>query len=164
MRPFLCAALVLACAGGAAPSPAPATTDHRDLEQAVVRQVNAYRVRRHLRSLVADSSLARIARDHSRDMAERRVSFGHDGFNDRVKQAERRYDFSEIAENVALNDYPRARTVTVAVDGWLGSPHHRENIEGNFDRTGVGIARSGDGTYYYTQIFIARSRFSEPHP
>jgi uncharacterized protein YkwD len=63
-----------------------------------------------------------------------------------------------------LNDYPRPRTVTVAVDGWLGSPHHRENIEGNFDRTGVGIARSGDGTYYYTQIFIARSRFSEPRP
>lgn len=163
MRPFLCAVLVLACAGGGSP-PAPLTTDYRDLEQAVVRQVNAYRVRRHLRSLVADSGLARIARDHSHEMAERRVSFGHDGFDDRVKQAERRFDFSEIAENVALNDYPRSRTVTVAVDGWLGSPHHRENIEGNFDRTGVGIARSGDGTYYFTQIFIARSRFSEPRP
>jgi uncharacterized protein YkwD len=163
MRPFLCAVLVLACAGGA-PSPAPVTTEYRDLEQAVLRQVNAYRVRRHLRSLVADSGIARIAREHSREMAERRVSFGHDGFDDRVKEAERRFDFSEIAENVALNDYPRARTVTVAVDGWLGSPHHRENIEGNFDRTGVGIARSGDGTYYYTQVFIARSRFSEPRP
>lgn len=161
MRQILCAVLVLACAGGSAPSPAPVTTDYRDLEQAVVRQVNAYRVRRHLRSLGVDSALARIAREHSRDMAERRVSFGHDGFNDRVKEADRRFDFSEIAENVALNDYPRSRTVTVAVDGWLGSPHHRENIEGNFDRTGVGIARSGDGTYYYTQIFIARSRFSE---
>jgi uncharacterized protein YkwD len=164
MRPFLCAVLVLACAGGGAPPPAPVTTDYRDLEQAVVRQVNAYRVSHHLRSLVADSGVARIARDHSRDMAERRVSFGHDGFDDRVKEAERRFTFSEIAENVALNDYPRLRTVTVAVDGWLGSPHHRENIEGNFDRTGVGIARSGDGTYYYTQIFLARSRFSERRP
>jgi len=28
----------------------------------------------------------------------------------------------------------------------------------------VGIARSGDGTYYYTQIFVAKSRFSERHP
>jgi uncharacterized protein YkwD len=164
MRPFLFAVLVLACAGGGVRSPAPVTTDYRDLEQAVVRLVNAHRVRRHLRSLVGDSVLARIARDHSREMAVRRVSFGHDGFDDRVKEAERRFDFSEIAENVALNDYPRFRTVTVAVDGWLGSPHHRENIEGNFDRTGVGIARSGDGTYYYTQIFIARSRISGPRP
>lgn len=162
MRPFLCAVLVLACTGGGTLPPAPVTTDYRDLEQAVVRQVNAYRVRHHLRSLIADSGVASIAREHSRDMAERRVSFGHDGFDDRVKEAERRFDFSEIAENVALNDYPRSRTVTVAVEGWFGSPHHRENIEGNFDRTGVGVARSSDGTYYYTQMFIARSRFSEP--
>ena len=162
MRPFLCAVLVLACAGAGAPPPTPATADYRDLEQAVVRSVNAYRLRRHLRALVADSALARIARGHSRDMAERRVSFGHDGFDDRVKEAERRFDFSEIAENVALNDYARARTVTVAVEGWLGSPHHRENIEGSFDRTGVGIARTADGTWYYTQIFIARSHFSDP--
>jgi len=162
MRLFLCALLVLACAGGGARPPAPATTEYRDLEQSVVRLVNAYRVRRHLRSLVADTALARIARDHSVEMAARRVSFGHDGFDDRAKEAERRFDYSEIAENVALNDYPRSRTVTVAVDGWLGSPHHRENIEGNFDRTGVGVARARDGTWYYTQIFIARSRFSDP--
>ena len=146
MRPLLCAMLVLACAGGGAGGPAPATADYRDLELTVVRRVNAHRVALHLRSLAADSTLARIARDHSRAMAEQRVSFGHDGFNDRVKEAERRYDFSEIAENVALNNYPRSRTVTVAVDGWLGSPHHRENIEGDFDRTGAGIARAGDGT------------------
>ncbi len=164
MRPFLCALLALACGAGNAPPPAPVTTDFRDLELAVVRLVNAHRTRLHLRKLVADSALARIAREHSRDMAEQRVSFGHDGFSDRAKEAERRYDFSEIAENVALNDYARARTVAVAVDGWLGSRHHRENIEGNFDRTGVGIARSGDGTYYYTQLFVARSRFSDRHP
>jgi uncharacterized protein YkwD len=164
MRLLICAVLALACGAGSAPPPAPATTDFRDLELAVVRLVNAHRSRLHLRALVADSGLGRIARDHSRDMAERRVSFGHGGFSDRVKEAERHFDFSEIAENVALNDYARGRTVAVAVDGWLGSSHHRENIEGSFDKTGVGIARSGDGTYYYTQIFVARSRFSERRP
>lgn len=162
MRRLLCATLVLACANGAAP-PAPVTTD-KDLEAAVVRLVNAHRTDRHQRALVADTLLARVARDHSRDMAERRVSFGHGGFDDRVKEAERRYDFSEIAENVALNNYTRSRTVTIAVEGWLKSPHHLANIEGNFDRTGVGIVRSGDGTYYYTQLFIARSRVSGRRP
>ena len=157
MRPLLCALLVLACSATGAP-PVPATADFTDLEVAALRLVNAHRARRHQRALVMDSTLARIARDHSRDMAERRVSFGHDGFDDRAREAERSFDLSEFAENVALNDYPRSRTVAVAVDGWLSSPHHRENIEGNFDRTGVGIARSGDGTFYYTQVFIARSR------
>lgn len=156
--------LVLACTSGGVGSPAPVTTEYRDLEAAVVRLVNAHRVRRHLRALVADTALTRIAREHSRDMAERRVSFGHDGFDDRVKEAERRFDFSEIAENVALNDYDRGRTALVAVRGWLGSPHHRENIEGNFDRTGVGVARSGDGTWYYTQVFIAGRRVSARRP
>lgn len=164
MRPLLCAMLVLACASGGAPQAPAVTTDYRDLEAAVVRLVNAHRATRHQRALVADTVLARIARDHSRAMAERRVAFGHDGFDDRAKDAERHFDFSEIAENVALNDYARARTVAVAVEGWLRSPHHRENIEGGFDRTGVGIARAGDGTYYYTQIFIARSRLNDPHP
>jgi uncharacterized protein YkwD len=163
MRRILCAILVFACASGGAP-PAPVATDYKDLEATVVRLVNAHRTGRRQRALVADTSLARIARDHSRDMAVRRVSFGHDGFDDRVKEAEARYDFSEIAENVALNNYARPRTVTVAVDGWLHSPHHLANIEGNFDRTGVGIARAANGTYYFTQLFIARSRVSERRP
>jgi uncharacterized protein YkwD len=92
------------------------------------------------------------------------VSFGHDGFDDRANEAERHYDYSEIAENVALNNYPRPRAVAVAVDGWLHSPHHLANIEGNFDRTGVGIARAANGTYYFTQLFIAHSRVSERRP
>lgn len=163
MRFLPSAMLVLACASGGAP-PAPATTDSRDLETVVVRLINAYRAGHHLRGLLVDTMLARIARDHSRDMAERRVPFGHEGFDDRAKEAERQFDYSEIAENVALNDYPRSRTVTVAVNGWLGSPHHLANIEGNFDRTGVGVVRSGNGTYYYTQIFLARTRFSGRRP
>ena len=161
MRPLFCAALVLAY--GARP-PVPATTEFPDLELAVVRLVNAHRARLHLRSLATDTVLAGIARQHSLEMAEQRVPFGHDGFSDRAKEAERLFDFSEIAENVALNDYARPRTVSIAVDGWLRSPHHRENIEGSFDRTGVGIVRSSDGTYYFTQIFIAHSRLSDRHP
>ena len=61
-------------------------------------------------------------------------------------------------ENVALNDYSRTRTVAVAVQGWLHSPHHLENIAGEYDHTGVGVARAADGTFYYTQLFVSRRR------
>jgi hypothetical protein len=31
-----------------------------------------------------------------------------------------------------------------------------ENIEGKYDVTGVGIVLARDGTFYYTQLFVAR--------
>ncbi|WP_231590801.1 CAP domain-containing protein [Hymenobacter terrenus] len=40
------------------------------------------------------------------------------------------------------------------VNGWLNSPGHRANIEGNFTRTGIGVATSSTGRIYSTQIFI----------
>lgn len=152
--------LLLACAS-AAPAPAPVSTssealDERSLERDVTRLVNKHRVTRHLKVLAYDTALASVARAHSVAMARGRVPLGHDGFSSRADRVQGFLEFSEIAENVALNDYPRARTVNVAIDGWLRSPHHRDNIEGAFNVTGVGIARSSNGTYYYTQIFVAR--------
>jgi len=151
--------LLLACASAAPSPPSPwATPDERSLERDVSRLVNVHRIARHLHALAYDTAVASVARAHSAEMAKRHVSLGHDGFSARADQVERIVAFSEIAENVALNDYGRDRTVRVALDGWLKSPHHRENIEGAFDITGVGIARSPNGTYYYTQIFVARQQ------
>jgi len=39
------------------------------------------------------------------------------------------------------------------VDGWLNSPGHKKNIEGNFTLTGIGYARDHKGNIYFTQIF-----------
>ncbi len=39
------------------------------------------------------------------------------------------------------------------MSGWLRSPGHRENIEGAYDLTGIGVARSRQGVYYFTQLF-----------
>ena len=38
--------------------------------------------------------------------------------------------------------------------GWLQSPGHRRNIEGDFDLTGIGIVRVAAGTYFFTQLFV----------
>ncbi len=124
----------------------------------MARRVNEYRVSHRLRALRYDTSLAAVAREHSEAMARGRTPLGHDGFTKRAEAVEAFMDFKEIAENVAMNNYARPRTVPVAMSGWLRSPHHRENIEGSFDVTGVGIARSRDGTFYYTQLFVARRR------
>jgi uncharacterized protein YkwD len=141
-----------AARGGTAPA------DYSDLERQVARQVNDYRVGKKLGKLAYDDRVAAIARAHSVDMASGREHLGHAGFKDRAAAVDRITPYNAIAENVALNDYSPTRTVVVAVQGWLHSPHHLENIAGEYDHTGVGVARAADGTFYYTQLFVSRRR------
>ena len=61
------------------------------------------------------------------------------------------FDFHEVAENVAENH--SSNPVAQAMDAWLESEGHRENIEGAFDLTGIGMIENEDGAYFFTQIF-----------
>lgn len=63
--------------------------------------------------------------------------------------------YRAAAENVAYN---RGYTdpVAKAVEGWLNSSGHRRNIEGNYNLTGIGVAKNSQGAYYFTQIFILK--------
>ena len=147
--------LMLACASaGAVPAPR-VSGDLASLERDVARFVNEHRADRRLPALKVDTAVAAIARAHSVAMAQGRVPMGHEGFSGRADQVERFLAFREIAENVAMNDYTPGRTVGVAMEGWLRSQHHLENIEGGFDVTGVGIARAHNGAFYFTQLFVA---------
>jgi len=55
-----------------------------------------------------------------------------------------------MAENVALGQ----TTAQEAVDSWLSSEGHKQNIEGSYNLTGVGVAQGSDGDLYFTQIFL----------
>jgi uncharacterized protein YkwD len=149
-------ALVACAATRSSPRGSPPAVEFRDLEHQVARLVNAHRAERRLRALRYDTLVAAIARAHSREMAAGGVPLGHQGFDQRAAAVERVDTFNEIAENVALNDYRRERTVAVAMRGWLASEHHLANIEGPYNITGVGVARARDGTFFYTEIFVAR--------
>jgi uncharacterized protein YkwD len=128
------------------------------LESRTYRLVNDHRRAIGLPPLVHDARIAAVARRHSRNMAEGRVPAGHDGFETRRRAISKKIPLRGIAENVGVNDYPRTDTVRAAVSGWLESRGHRENIEGRYDLTGVGIARDARGAYYYTQIFVRRKQ------
>ncbi|MFM6200937.1 MAG: CAP domain-containing protein, partial [Dolichospermum sp.] len=41
-----------------------------------------------------------------------------------------------------------------AVQGWLNSSGHLANIRGNYNQTGIGVARNNQGKIYFTQIFL----------
>ena len=129
------------------------TESLRVLETEVYNLVNTYRRSRDLPPLVLSDEVAAIARQHSQAIASGQIPFSHDGFEARARQLQGAVTYRSIAENIASNqgfDRPSER----AVAGWVKSSGHQRNILGSFDRTGIGIARAGDGTYYFTQLFI----------
>ena len=116
----------------------------------ILRYVNEYRQKKGLKPLQANSFISSVALGHSRDMLAGRTPFGHEGFHERIDRIRKRLGPIRVAaENVASGPMS-AREV---VDGWLHSPGHRRNIEGDFRQTGIGLAFGKRGMIYFTQIF-----------
>lgn len=131
------------------------TTNSIDaVEKAVHSQVNQYRASKGLLPLTVNARMSEQARIHSQNMASGKVAFGHQGFAQRVTAVA--ISYSSAAENVAYNQ-GYSEEATVAVQGWIKSTGHRQNMEGNFNLTGIGVATNAKGQYYFTQMFI-RSR------
>ena len=119
------------------------------LEAEILQYVNDDRRDHGLQPLQVNALECSLASKHSQDMARGKVKFGHEGFNARAKSIQRSLGSIEIGENVAEGPM----TAREVVDGWLNSPGHKKNIEGNFTLTGIGYARDNKGNIYFTQIF-----------
>ena len=125
---------------------------YANLEQATFDSINAHRTSIGLAKLNWSGVMADQARGHSEAMADGRVNFSHDGFSARVDAIKKEITIGGAGENVAMN-WGSTDPVGVAVSGWLNSTGHKANIEGDYDLTGVGVAKSSEGKYYLTQIF-----------
>jgi uncharacterized protein YkwD len=123
----------------------------------VHQDVNGYRVSRGLQPLALNPLVGQVATAHSREMATGKVPFGHDGFEQRVKTLKQSLSFGKVAENVGYN-MGYADAAGKAVKGWLHSPEHLKNIEGDFNLTGIGVAKNDKGEYYFTQIFLKQRK------
>lgn len=121
------------------------------IQNAVLVHINEYRQQHGLSKLKMDNNMIREAKRHSMDMATHKMPFGHKNFLKRVAVLHSQIKNSGAgAENVAYN-YKDARTV---VQQWVLSPGHKRNIVGNYNLTGIGIARDKQGKIYYTQLFL----------
>jgi uncharacterized protein YkwD len=127
-----------------------------ELEATVYRQINEYRQSRNLSPLQLDDRISTQARIHSEAMAKGEVSFSHDRFEERTNSISQIIPYRSIAENVAYNK-GFTDSATQAVNGWLKSSGHLQNIEGNFALTGIGVAKNERNEYYFTQIFVLQS-------
>ncbi|AFY49336.1 uncharacterized protein with SCP/PR1 domains [Nostoc sp. PCC 7524] len=121
------------------------------LEKSVFEQINRYRAAKKLPKLTLNANITRQARIHSQNMARGKAPFSHQGFEQRVYAIPLRY--KSAAENLAFNR-GYSDPANQAVIGWIESPGHLKNIQGNYNLTGIGVATNQQGEVYLTQIFL----------
>ncbi|WP_420833086.1 CAP domain-containing protein [Shimazuella soli] len=122
-------------------------------EQEVINLVNEERKKRNLDPLKLDIKLSQLARQKSEDMRDKNY-FDHTSPTygkpcDHMKKEG--VDYRYCGENIGAG----YKTPEEAMDGWMKSEPHRENIlSPNYTHIGVGYAEGG-GEYgtYWTQQF-----------
>ena len=121
------------------------------IEEDILNYVNQDRKSKGLGLLKLNEIESSIAAEHSRNMATGKVAFGHNGLTARAKKIRKQLGvaITTVGENVASGQM----TAKEAVEGWLQSPGHKKNIEGDFTLTGIGWAKDKKGMIYFTQIF-----------
>lgn len=131
----------------------PNIDDVKALEAEVVRLVNAERAKRGLPALNHNWELSRVARYKSQDMIDKKY-FAHQSptyGSPFVMMDNFGIKFSAAGENIAYGQ----RTPAEVMNAWMNSPGHRSNIlSPTYNQIGVGVAKSANGTCYWTQMFI----------
>ncbi len=121
--------------------------------------VNVERDKLGLNQLLWDEEVAEIARNYSERMAKENFfsHFDADGYSvlDRAKAARLKH-WSKVGENLfSVVNLDKFDAFTVK--NWMESSAHRENIlNSEWTTTGIGIARSPEGEFFITQVFIKR--------
>jgi uncharacterized protein YkwD len=122
--------------------------------QQILTLINQYRADHGLSPLRLGKYLSEVAESHSRNIAENKIPFGHQGFDKRTEEIFSEYKYQKpqsIAENVAMNSQGGDAKI---VEQWLASVGHRKNIEGDYNWTGIGKIVDRNGSVYVTQIFL----------
>jgi uncharacterized protein YkwD len=145
-----------------AQKPVPEPEPYLSPEEKVLLQLtNEARKKDGLPELKVNAKLLKVARGHSANMAKQE-KMAHElddkKPDDRVKDAG--YHYGHIGENVAYGQLTPAE----AMDTWLKSDEHRAIIlDKDFVDVGLGVAKSANGTLYWTQVF-ARPPKPKPVP
>jgi len=151
-----------------------------DVAKRIHQLVNEERRKHKLPALAWDRKLARIATEHSRDMAQRDY-LGHDtpegkdfihryrlaGYRCEIRIGQvihtgaenialgRLYNTKTTIDGIAFYDWNSAKAIArKTVEGWMSSTGHRENILApHWRREGIGVEVGPDNRVLITQNF-----------
>jgi uncharacterized protein YkwD len=131
----------------------PSAFDTATLERTVFNHINLHRVSRGMRPLAEHGELAAVARNHASGVVNGSQAFNHSGMRERLMPFMGGFGSRAGGEILAYNrgTADPARTAMVS---WLNSPTHKDVIESDFTRMGVGVAVAADGRHYFTVLFL----------
>lgn len=135
------------------PPVAPAPDPVAAVEASIDAGINAYRTSHRSAALIRDSRIDAIARGWSQHMAATSV-FDHNPSYWSTYPA----GWSWAGENIVMMQLPASTTpadvARTMVDAWVRSPGHLANLARPANtHSGIGVARSADGTWWATQDF-----------
>jgi uncharacterized protein YkwD len=114
-----------------------------------MKLINDYRVSIGLNALEKINHISCKSEEHVKYMIANNV-VNHYDFEVRSQNIIKLLGAKVVGENIAYNYIsPKG-----AVEAWLKSPEHKENIEGNYTHFGISIKENPEtGRKYYTNIF-----------
>ncbi|MFV8325792.1 CAP domain-containing protein [Flavobacterium sp. ZS1P14] len=111
--------------------------------------INTYRVSVGLNPLQKINHISYKSEEHDKYMITNNV-VNHNDFVARSENIIKVLGAKTVSENIAYN----YSTPQAALNAWLASPGHKENIEGDFTHFGISIRENPEtGKKYYTNIF-----------
>lgn len=125
------------------------------IEQQVVNLVNGERAKVGISPVKLDTELSKVAALKSKDMRDK-VYFSHTSPTygspfDMMKTYGITYKYA--GENIAAGQ----TSAESVMNSWMNSPGHKANIlNKNYTHIGVGYAKGGTYTHYWTQEFIGK--------
>jgi len=119
-------------------------------------KVNDLRGKAGLLPLTRNVKLDAAAQKHAENMAKQdKLSHELDGKRSKDRVKAEGYAATVVAENVAQAP-GTAKSPAAVVDAWRYSSGHYKNIKlEQVVETGIGVARSKSGQWYYCQVFAA---------
>jgi hypothetical protein len=136
------------------------------LEYGLFNFLNKERKRYGLPKLFFQNDLQRVARKHSKDMAQNDY-FDHTNLDNKSPQD--RFKQAEVSEVISGENLAKVRgfknPVKTAHVGLMNSPGHKANIlQKAYNCVGIGLSISTDKTYYFTQNFSYRKLYILGNP
>ncbi len=130
-----------------------------DVEQAVVKKTNEFRISNDLKAVEVDEELKQAALKFAKFMAST-GKYGHhaDGSTPAERVQAAGYEYCVVRENIAYRTNTGEVTteglIKAFAEGWIDSPPHRENMLADYvTHTAVAVATTDEETYYAVQLF-----------
>lgn len=123
------------------------------LERELYNLVNQYREVNNLSPLIWSNTISKQCRYHSNDIAWRQIPFGHAGKGARLEKIRHTFP-NAVGAEIIYQQNSGYQFSQKAMDSWKQDQHNNDTLIGNYQRMGIGIAKSENGNYVVTMILI----------